>query len=213
MAEEPSAKRHHAETSDKRSNLVHINVPGEKCEYTRTLKGVELHGKETLEIVCTSEPDKADEVISRLWRKLGGRPKLLTAMLQHDKLFTFAGFSIEGDKEKLKLSGMEINPNKFIDIQRKWRVPYTVKEYDSLTDVAASVIHPFYNGMKNKINTQEDYTLWGTNKLPDNLIEYAGVDAYAAYKSWFMIDYITDGSEYAKQQEAENFYDHPYCPF
>ena len=48
MAEEPSAKRHHAETSDKRSNLIDINIPGEKREYTRTLKGVELHGKETL---------------------------------------------------------------------------------------------------------------------------------------------------------------------
>ncbi|KAF7101594.1 hypothetical protein CFC21_102879 [Triticum aestivum] len=213
MAKEPSAKRHHAETSDKRSNLIDIKVPGEKRNYTRTLKGVELHGKETLEIVCTSELDKADEVISRLWRKLGGRPKRLTDMLQHDKLFTFAGFSIESDKEKLKLSGMEINPNKFIDIQRKWRVPYTGKEYDSLTDVATSVIHPFYKGMKNKINTQEDYKLWGTSELLDNLIEYAGVDAYATYKSWFMIDYITDGSEFAKEREANNFNDHPYCPF
>ena len=72
MAEEPSAKRHHAETSDKRSNLVDINVPGEKREYTTTLKGVELHGKETLEIVCTSEPDKADEMMSRLRMKGGG---------------------------------------------------------------------------------------------------------------------------------------------
>ena len=133
-------------------------------------------------------------------------------MLQHDKLFTFAGFSIESNKEKLKLAGMEINPNKFIDIQRKWRVPYTGKEYDSLTDVA-SVIHPFYEGMKNKINTQEDYTLWGTNKLPDNLIEYAGVDAYAAYKSWNMIDYITDSWEFAKEREANNYYDRPFCPF
>ncbi|XBH99722.1 hypothetical protein VPH35_128977 [Triticum aestivum] len=214
MAEEPSAKHHHAETSDKRSNLVDINVPGKKREYTTTLKGVELHGNETLEIVYTSVPEKVDEVISRLWRKLGGRfrrivgigvhytnedeppqmaavlqlcvdelflvyyiaaatkwPKRPIEMLQHEKLFTFASFSIESDKEKLKLSGMEINPNKFIDIQRKWRVPYTGKEYDSLTDVAASVIHPFYKGMKNKINTQEDYKLWGTSKLPDNLIE------------------------------------------
>ena len=73
MAEEPSDKRHHAETSDKRSNLVDIKVPGEKRNYTRMLKGVELHGKETMEIVCTSELDKADEVISRLRRKLGGR--------------------------------------------------------------------------------------------------------------------------------------------
>ena len=104
-------------------------------------------------------------------------------MLQHEKLFTFAGFSIESDKEKLKLSGLEINLDKFIDIQRKWRVPYTEKEYDSLTDVAANVIHPFYKGMKKNINTQEDYKLWGTSELPDNLIEYAGVDAYATYKS------------------------------
>ena len=72
MAEEPSAKRHHGEPSDKRSNLVHVHVPGEKRNYTRTLKGVELHGKETLEIVCTSEPDKADEMMSRLNMKGGG---------------------------------------------------------------------------------------------------------------------------------------------
>ncbi|XBH87172.1 hypothetical protein VPH35_074686 [Triticum aestivum] len=181
MAEEPSAKRHHAETSDKSSNLIDIHVPNEKRDYTTTLTGVELHGNETLEIVCTSVPEKADEVISRLWRKLGGKspnrriigigvhytnedeppqmaavlqlPKLLTDMLQHEKLFTFGGFSIESDKEKLKLSGLEINPNKFIEIQRKWRVPYIGKEYDSLNDVAASVIHPFYKGMKKNINT------------------------------------------------------------
>ena len=82
-----------------------------------------------------------------------------------------------------------------------------------MTDVAASVIHPFYKGMKNKISMQEDYKLWGTSELPDNLIEDAGVDAYAAYKSWFMIDYITDGSGFAKEREANNFYNHPHCPF
>ncbi|XP_040256319.2 uncharacterized protein [Aegilops tauschii subsp. strangulata] len=220
MAEELCAKHNHGEPSDKSSNLVDVHVPGEKREYTKTLTGVELHGKEMLEIVCTSEQDKADEMISRLWKKACGQrrrivgvhvhytsedeppqmaavlqlcvdelclvyhiaastkwPKHLNDMLQHERLFTFAGFSIESDKEKLKLSGLEINPNKFIDIQRKWRVPYTGKEYDSLTDVAASVIHPFYKGMKKNINTQEDHKLWGTSPLPDNLIEYVGVDA------------------------------------
>ena len=97
-------------------------------------------------------------------------------MLQHEKLFTFAGFSIESDKEKLKLFGMEINPNKFIDIQRKWRVPYTGKEYDSLADVAGGVIHPFYDGMKKQMD-RAYHKLWGTSPLPDNLIEYVGVDA------------------------------------
>ena len=73
MAEEPSAKRYHGEPSDKSSNLVDVHVPGEKREYTRTLTAVELHGKETLEIVCTSVPEKANKVISRLWKKLGGK--------------------------------------------------------------------------------------------------------------------------------------------
>ncbi|XBH90356.1 hypothetical protein VPH35_082050 [Triticum aestivum] len=248
MAEEPSAKHHQGEPSDKSSDLVDVHVPGEKREYTTSLTGVELHGKEMLEILFTSEQDKVDEMISRLWRKAGGKihkiigvgmhytredeppqmaavlqlcsdelclvyhiavatkwPKCLNELLQHKTLFTVAGFSIESDKEKLKLSGLEINPNKFIDIQRKWRVPYTGKEYESLTDVAASVIHPFYKGMKKNINMQEDYKLWGTSPLQDNLIEYAGVDAYATYKAWSMIDYIADGSEFTKEREAMKF--------
>ena len=132
-------------------------------------------------------------------------------MLQHESLFTFAGFSIESDKEKLKLSGLEINPNKFIDIQRKWRVPYTGKEYDSLTDVAASVIHPFYKGMKKKINTQQDHKLWGISLLPDNLIEYAGVHEYASYKSWKIINNITNGWAISKEQEADPYYHCSYA--
>ena len=83
MAEEPSAKRHHGETSNKSTNLDDVHVPGEKRAYTTTLTGVELHGKETLEIVCTSEPDKADEVISRLWRKLGGRIRRIIGVGVH----------------------------------------------------------------------------------------------------------------------------------
>ncbi|XBI54942.1 hypothetical protein VPH35_036860 [Triticum aestivum] len=240
MAEEPSTKHHHGETSDKSSNLVDVHVPDEKREYTKTLTGVELHGKETLEIVCTSEPDKADEMISKLWRKAGGShrktvglglcmeelclvyhiaaatkwPKCLNEMLKQERLFTFAGFSIESDKEKMKMSGLPtINPNKYIDIQRIWRVPYTRKEYDSLTDVAASVIHPFYKGMKKNIDTQEDHKLWGISPLPDNLIEYAGVDAYATHKSWNMIDNITNGWEISKVREADHYYDRPFRPF
>ena len=83
MAEEASAKCHRGEMSDQSSNLDDVHVPGEKREYTRTLTGVELHGKETLEIVCTSEPDKADEVISRLWRKLGERFRRIVGVGVH----------------------------------------------------------------------------------------------------------------------------------
>ena len=72
MAEEDSAKRHCGQTSHQSSNLDVVHVPGQKREYTVTLTGVELHGKKTLEVVCTSEPNKANEMISRLWRKAGG---------------------------------------------------------------------------------------------------------------------------------------------
>ncbi|KAF7029557.1 hypothetical protein CFC21_041269 [Triticum aestivum] len=261
MAQEPSAKRHQGETSDQSSNLNDVHVPGEKREYTRTLTRVELHGKETLEIVCTSEPDKADKMIGRFKmkslglyprfidvdveftrrdeplqmaavmqlcigtmlgvphrsshkmvfyytkRKINLKPKHLKNFLKEHKLYTFVGFSIEDDKQMMKRSGLEIDPKGFIDIQRNWRVPYiSEKEYDSLADVAASVIHPFYKGMKNKIDKEKDLKLWGISPLPDYLIEYAATDAYATYKSWKIIDNITVGAEISKAREAGPYY-------
>ena len=67
-----------------------------------------------------------------------------------------------------------------------------------LIDVAASVIHPFYRGAKKKIDREEDHKLWGISPQPDKLIEYAGIDAYAAYKSWKIIDNIVTGWEISK---------------
>ncbi|KAM3367604.1 hypothetical protein ACQJBY_016274 [Aegilops geniculata] len=219
MAEEPSAKRHHGEPSDKSSNLVDVHVPSEKREYTRTLTGVELHGKETLEVVCTSEPDKADEMMSRLQMKGGGlypsfigvdvEPKRLKQFLQEEKLYTFVGFSIGGDKRMLDKSGLEINPNNFIDMQRKWKDPKTSKYYDSLADVVGGVIHPFYSDMKKKMDKKE-HKRWGTSPLPDNLITYAGIDAYATYKSWKTINNIVTGWDISEEQEADPYY---HCNF
>ena len=134
------------------------------------------------------------------------RPKRLKDFLQEEKLYTFVGFNIGGDKQKLGKTGLEINPNNFIDMQRKWNVPTNNKFYDSLADVAGSVIHPFYKGMKKKIDTQEDHKLWGISPLSDNLIEYAGVDVYATYKSWKIINNITTGWEILKEQEAGPYY-------
>ncbi|XP_073354050.1 uncharacterized protein [Aegilops tauschii subsp. strangulata] len=217
MAEEASAKRHCGQTSDQSGNLDVVHVLGQKREYTVTLKGVALHGKETLEVVCTSEPDKADEMISRIRRSACGSyphimgvdveftkddeppqmaavlqisveglclvyhiaatkkwPKHLKELLQEEKLFTFAGFSIKNDRDKLKLS--------------------------------ASVIHSFYSKMKKKIDREANHKLWGDSPLPDYLIEYAAIDVYATYKSWKIIDNIKRGLEISKEQEADPYY-------
>ncbi|KAE8778561.1 hypothetical protein D1007_48515 [Hordeum vulgare] len=116
------------------------------------------------------------------------RPKGLRPVLK-EKLYTFVGFSIEGDKRMLKESGLEINPNKYIDMQCKWRVTFMGgKRFHSLADVAGSVIHPFYKHMKYKIDREEDHKLWGINPVSDYRIEYAALDAYATYESWKRIE-------------------------
>ena len=101
------------------------------------------------------------------------RPKRLKEFLQEEKLYTFVGFSIVGDKRMLNKSGLEINPNNFIDMQRKWEDPTNNKYYDSLADFAGNFIHSFYKGMKKKIDKEEDHKLWGISPLPDRLMEYA----------------------------------------
>jgi hypothetical protein len=134
------------------------------------------------------------------------RPKGLRPLLEEEKLYTYVGFSIEGDKRMLKKSGLVINPDKYIDLQRKWRVPFKGKRFPSLADVAGSVIHPFYKKMRDKINKQEDHNLWGISPLPEYLIKYAVIDAYATYESWKKIDNIKQGLERAKQEAEDPYY-------
>ncbi|XP_073362390.1 uncharacterized protein [Aegilops tauschii subsp. strangulata] len=219
MAVEPSAKRPRGEMSDQSIEVDVVQVPGQKHDYKRHLKEVDIHGKEKLDVVCTSNPEEADKMISRILKRVCGlypqyigvdvEPKSLRSFLKEDMFYTFAGFSIEGDKEMLRRSGLEINPDKYIDIQRKWRVLFKeIKRFHSLAVVAGSVIHPLYKQMKNKIDRDEDHKLWGISPLPDYLIEYAAIDAYTSYESWKRIENIREGPESAK--EAEMNYDDPY---
>ncbi|XBH84662.1 hypothetical protein VPH35_072780 [Triticum aestivum] len=110
------------------------------------------------------------------------RPMELEKFLMNDE-YTFPEFAIEGDKNKLKLSGLEINSDNYIDIHVEWRDPYKKKEFNSLADVASRLIDMNYHGMKNEINCKEDHTLWGFCSLPDRLIKYTVIDAFATYES------------------------------
>ncbi|XBI10621.1 hypothetical protein VPH35_137853 [Triticum aestivum] len=64
--------------------------------------------------------------------------------------YTFVRFTIEGDKSKMNLSGLEINSDNYIDIQVEWRDPYNKKEFHSLADVAGRMIDIHYHDMKKK---------------------------------------------------------------
>ena len=111
-------------------------------------------------------------------------------------------------KEKLKLSGLEINPDKYVDLQRKWRVPNNVKKWQSLAEFASSLIHPSYKEMKQKIDRKSDHLLWGGSPLPNKLIEYAAKDAYVTYEAWKKIEITKEGLQL--WQEAEENWDEPY---
>lgn len=106
------------------------------------------------------------------------------------------------------MSGLEINPDKYVDMQRKWRVPKNGKKWQALAEFAASLIHPSYKEMKKKINQEFDHKLWGDSPLPNNLIEYAAKDAYVTYEAWKKIEIVKEGLEYWK--EAEDHWDDPY---
>ncbi|XBI68400.1 hypothetical protein VPH35_047607 [Triticum aestivum] len=215
----PFAKHHRGEASGKEPLVVDddVPVPGQKQDYTVPLM-VDIHLKEKLDVVCTSNPDESDKRIRDIRRRLGGmlsrsidvdvEPKELRPLLQEKKLYTFVGFSIGGDKEKMKLSGLEINPDKYVDMQHKRRVPNNGKKWQSLAEFAASLIHPSYKEMKQKINKKLDDKLWGDNPLPNNLIEYAAKDAYITYEAWKKIETIKEGLK--QWQEAEDHWDDPY---
>ncbi|XBH81101.1 hypothetical protein VPH35_106726 [Triticum aestivum] len=138
MAEEPSAKRPRGETSDQSTEVDDVQVPSQKHDYKVHLKEVYIHGKEKLDVVCTSNPEEADKMISRIVKRLCGlyphyigvdvEPKSLRPFLKEDRFCTFAGFSIEGDKEMLRSSGLEINPDKYVEIQRKMESSFQGKK-------------------------------------------------------------------------------------
>ncbi|VAH61544.1 hypothetical protein VPH35_044622 [Triticum aestivum] len=139
--------------------------------YTRELHDVDLHGNHKLHVVCTSKGEDVDKMLSTLRRKLGGMPVKLVGVdveythyvkpqpMELDKFlmngeYTFIGFAIEGDKGKLKLSGLEINSDNYIDIQVEWRDPYNKKKFDSLADVVGRMIDIHYHDMKKKLTAR-----------------------------------------------------------
>ena len=72
MADEPSAKRPRGETSDQSTEVDDVQVPGQKHDYKVHLKEIGIHDKEKLDVVCTSNPDEADKMISRILKRVCG---------------------------------------------------------------------------------------------------------------------------------------------
>ncbi|XBI96303.1 hypothetical protein VPH35_032605 [Triticum aestivum] len=204
----PSAKHHRGEASGKEPLVVDddVPVPEQKQDYTVPLK-VDIHLKEPLDVVCTSNVDEGDKMIRKMRRRLGGMLRRNIGVdveyTREDKPLQIAAV-LQLCVEDLVL----INPDNYVDLQRKWRVQNNGKKWQSLAKFAGSLIHPSYKEMKQKIDRKSDHLLWGDSPLPNNLIEYAAKDAYVTYEAWKKIEITKQGLEL--WQEAEDHWDDPY---
>ena len=70
MGEQPSAKRPCGDTSEQSTEVDDVQVSGQKHDYKVHLKEVDIHGKEKLDVVCSSNPDEADKMISRILKRV-----------------------------------------------------------------------------------------------------------------------------------------------
>ncbi|KAI4996358.1 hypothetical protein ZWY2020_048149 [Hordeum vulgare] len=66
MARGPSHTCPRKESSEHVTKLKDDVVHAGKLDYTKELKEVDVHGKESLYILCTSNPESIDEMIKKM---------------------------------------------------------------------------------------------------------------------------------------------------
>ncbi|KAI4978235.1 hypothetical protein ZWY2020_014789 [Hordeum vulgare] len=118
----------------------------------------------------------------------------------HDPRYTFAGFGIDGDMEKLDRIGLEIG--RFIDIQKELRVPESTKYMNFLGDISNILIDDYCTDMKHQMS-KEDQGYWAKMPLSKKHIEYAAKDSYATYEKWNRITITQDGLCRAKMEKSK----------
>ncbi|XP_073357988.1 uncharacterized protein [Aegilops tauschii subsp. strangulata] len=181
-------------------------------------KDVEAHGNTKLHVIHTIDKKQVAITLAQYERHLSlQRHKIVGIDLEYnnepeatqctvfdkflaDPRYTFAGFSIDGDKKRLERVNLEVA--NFIDIQKEWRVPEATKELDSLGDVSGMLIDDYYNNMNKKM-TDDEHKRWATLPLSMRHIEYAAKDAYAAYEIWNRITLTQDRLRRAKLEKQE----------
>ncbi|XP_073363162.1 uncharacterized protein [Aegilops tauschii subsp. strangulata] len=125
-------------------------------------KGMEAHGNTKLHAIHTNDKKQMTISLVEYEHHLSlQRHKIVDIDLEctifdnflADPRYTFAGFSIDGDKTRLERVNLEVA--NFVDIQKEWRVLEATKELDSLGDVSSMLIDDYYNNMKKKITNDK----------------------------------------------------------
>ncbi|XP_073361376.1 uncharacterized protein [Aegilops tauschii subsp. strangulata] len=174
-------------------------------------QGVEAHGNTKLHVIHTNDKKQVAITLAQYERHLSlqrhkiierrRNPPSANSPSARNTRYTFAGFSIDGDKKRLERVNLEVA--NFVDIEKEWRVPETTKELDSLGDVSGMLIDDYYNNMKKKKITDDEHKRWATLPLSMRHIEYAAKDAYAAYEIWSRITLTQDGLRRAKLEKED----------
>jgi hypothetical protein len=106
--------------------------------------------------------------------------------------YIFAGFCIAEDKNVLGRADLPVHNLK--DIQQIWRDPeMSWKRTQGLKDVAAAIIDPYYEQMKDGFGNTE-HSMWANAPpLPEKHLEYVARDAYATYEVYRRLDVYERG--------------------
>ena len=108
--------------------------------------------------------------------------------------YTFAGFDITTDRKVLSRSTPPLYVSNHKDIQTIWRDPDKPrKRIQGMKDVAAAIIDPYYQDMKDGFGENE-HRMWAdAPPLPDAHVAYAARDAYVSYELYRRLDVFERG--------------------
>ncbi|KAE8817244.1 hypothetical protein D1007_05135 [Hordeum vulgare] len=146
----------------------------------KELREVESHGNTKLQVTHTNDLHKVENTIKHYEQHLKKTKPVLLFQLSttedkcmlfdnfgYDTRYTFVGFCIDGDIEKLDRVGLKIGH--FMDILKEFRVPESTKCMDSLGDVSNILIDYYYTYMKHKM-MDEDHGRWAKMPLSERHI-------------------------------------------
>ncbi|XP_073363388.1 uncharacterized protein [Aegilops tauschii subsp. strangulata] len=190
----------------------------QRRRYTRELHDYDLHGNHKLHAVCTSKGEDVDEMMSTLRRKLGGMPVKLVgvdveythyvkpqraAVLQLCIEKECLVYHISAAKDRSEYNYQSFSSGSIPMELDKFLMngEYTFVGFAIAGDKSKLKLSVLEIYSDNYIDIQEDHTLSGFCPLPEKLIKYAAIDAFATYESWRIIYDVIMGLDRAKRDK------------
>ncbi|KAI4971111.1 hypothetical protein ZWY2020_002025 [Hordeum vulgare] len=174
----------------------------------RELKQVQAHGTTKLHVIHTNDLQKVEAIIDQYEQHLQiQRNKIVgvgveyTYEAAHKQKAALIQLSV-GKTQPVLLFQLSATEHKCKVLDNFLLDSRSTKYLDSLGDVSGMLIDDYYTSMKQKL-TNEDHKRWACMPLSMKHVQYAAMDAYAAYEIWSRITVTQDGLRYAMLEKSK----------